>query len=267
MSLLICAYDHGPVTVFDAQGDIAWHAELPEDRQVTAVVPWDEQWVVAVSYRDGDFWRNAAYLFDAAGTMVWECLDVLPTSQTILKSPHVGDDGVIFFANYYTPKSTFGKAAKVDRNGEVVWRRDYYTGSLGRATPTADGGFIIPGSSGMEDPVAELTRLDGEGEVVWRRAYYVQEYFGRAVEREDGSFVVIASSGERMILLYTFDSNGRIASVAQPGAQGFGDISAANDGGFLLSGNSAIQGHEVPVLYRLDEDLQTDGYFVDFDLR
>ncbi len=155
---------------------------------------------------------------------------------------------------------------KLNAQGELLWRK-YFGGSnndRAHAVVTSnEGGFVMAGFTESNDFDISNSRgsydfwvvkIDGLGALVWERSYGGSgiEIAQDIAKTEDGGYIITGSTfstdgdvfsnhGESDVWVIKVDSNGNIiwektyGGTRFDGAEG---ISATQDGGFVISGNS-----------------------------
>jgi hypothetical protein len=91
---------------------------------------------------------------------------------------------------------------KVDREGNVLWARDYGDGGYAflRVLEAEDGSILVTGLTWLGDgfaPNGRAVLLDADGNVLWQKVYgrpFFVDFLSGAVEGFHGNFVVLGSS-------------------------------------------------------------------------
>jgi len=262
----------------DSQGAFEWSRTWGgfEGDWLTAVVEHpDGGYVVAGMYGLAPFVHDA-YLArtDALGNLVWEhrydgagldtrAQDVWPTS----------DGGYAVVGQQRVPNGPFEsydvRLIRTDGAGNVAWdrlyRREEYGNDVGLAVEeTADGGFVIAGSTQSSAWACYLLRVDAQGNLLWDQVYGGGFAGGSCDDLEQtpaGNIVATGCStpaGDCQTFLVSTDADG-----VELWSREFGGASDDSghallrrpDGGFALAGisSSSTSGWAVDVI-RTDAD-------------
>ncbi|MDT0606155.1 hypothetical protein [Croceitalea rosinachiae] len=162
---------------------------------------------------------------------------------------------------------------RIDANGDLIWQK-YFGGtnndrSFGVMNAN-DGGFILSGASesddfDISDPKGSydywVVKVDKNGNLEWEKSFGGTgiDQSHDIVKTNDGAYAIIGNTfsrdaqvsknnGESDIWLVKFDDNGELLweqSYGGPAFDAAHSISLANDGGFIISGNSKSFGNDV----------------------
>jgi hypothetical protein len=198
----------------DTHGDTLWtrtYGGNKPELAFTIIENSDSGYAIA-GFTYGDYPENRdgyVIVIDEDGDTLWtrafgsECWDEI---YTIIQT----DDGGYLCSGgrQLTSRDSCLQATimKIDAGGRVVWERNYgqdylneYFMSVSRA---GDGGFILGGTSGIEDWSHRVTgnvytvKTDSEGYILWSRIYGVNrgEQARAALQTQDGGYIVAAKS-------------------------------------------------------------------------
>jgi hypothetical protein len=138
---------------------------------------------------------------------------------------------------------------KLDQYGNTIWSKIFYeypTHSWpSRAMQTADGGYIVAGSTGISnvDGNALLLKLDSDGNKVWDKTfgtYDNDEVCNELIQSKDGGYVMVGSiyypDGNDAAWLIKTDSYGNKSwEKTYIGHEAY-SIDQTNDSGYIISG-------------------------------
>ncbi|WP_299533855.1 hypothetical protein [Ulvibacterium sp.] len=155
---------------------------------------------------------------------------------------------------------------KIDAQGNIEWRRYFGGSNNDRAHAVVqadDGGFVMAGFSESDDFDISNTKgsydfwvlkIDSQGDLVWERSFGGTgiEVSQDIVKTNDGNYVVTGhtfstdtdiskNNGEADIWLIKIDDSGNLLWEKTFGGSQFDaaeNVSLAQDGGFIISGNS-----------------------------
>ncbi len=160
---------------------------------------------------------------------------------------------------------------KTDFQGIKQWEKKYsdkYFQVAGSVQQTSDGGYIMCGAEdGYDNDSLTLIRTDASGIIQWKEKYRmsVSRTVGRYVEQTtDGGFVVTGFIGDGFmedVYIVKTDANGLLQWSKTYGGAGreFGVcIRQANDGGYIVLGETDSFGHGKNDMYALRLDTHGD---------
>jgi len=176
---------------------------------------------------------------------------------------------------------------KLDSNGNIEWQRSYESDGSDYANlikQTSDGGYIIVGSIGEEDPVTFerennlwVLKLDADGDIEWQKTYGGSEddsYNGLIRQTSDGGYLLVCylEYEDQMnwewsdIRALKLDSNGniewqRVYDKSQYDSANF--LQLTSDGGYIVTGCTA---GEDPVTLEWEEYIWVLKLFPDGDV-
>ncbi len=155
---------------------------------------------------------------------------------------------------------------KIDAQGNIEWRRYFGGTNNDRAHAVVqadDGGFVMAGFSESDDFDISNTKgsydfwvlkINAQGDLVWERSFGGTgiEISQDIVKTKDGNYVVTGhtfstdtdiskNNGESDIWMIKIDDSGNLLWEKTFGGSQFDaseNVSLANDGGFIISGNS-----------------------------
>jgi hypothetical protein len=211
-------------------------------------------WQKSFGYQGADYGISVIQTSDA-GYLLTGVLDVTASNgegnTSKQSSKHAGGD-------YW--------ALKLDASGTIEWSK--YFGGLLTDTPegvveTEDNGFIIAGGSdSMDTDISNnkgsydfwVIKISAIGELVWEKSFGGEEIdeAWSLVKTGDGNFIVVGNTrsnnvdvsnniGASDLWLIKISPNGELLWEKTLGGTSFDvarDISATQDGGFLLAGSS-----------------------------
>ncbi|MEM0517879.1 hypothetical protein [Aequorivita flava] len=239
------------------------------------------------SSSDGDINFNAGFQdywivkINASGTIMWEKTFGFSGSDQAFKAFQTSDGGY-FITGYFDVSASggagndFQKGAKhgvgeywgikLNANGSTSWRR-YFGGSNNDrsydALETADGGFLMTGTSESDDfdktdPKGSYdywaVRLTADGTLLWTKSFGGDEIDNSyaSVKTDDGNYIMVGDSrssdqdvtnprGNADAWLVKFDDNGSKIWQKSYGGSLFDtahSIVLRNNGDYILSGHS-----------------------------
>lgn len=163
---------------------------------------------------------------------------------------------------------------KTDLSGEVVWTQVYggteHDNSQG-VIQTSDGGYLVVGqtqSFGATASDVYLIRTDANGDSLWTKTYASdgEDYGQGVIQTSDGGFMVAGSTnssvsaGSNFFLMKT-DTAGVAQWTKYHGGPSGGEchaITATNDGGFVMVGNTTFYGAGSNDVYLIKTDAAGD---------
>jgi hypothetical protein len=239
------------------------------------------------SSNDGDVNNNAGFQdywivkIDAAGSIIWEKTFGFPGSDQAFKAFQTSDGG--YFLTGYFDVSASGGAGndfqkstlhgvgeywgiKLNPDGSTSWRR-YFGGTNNDrsydAHETADGGFLMTGTSESEDFDKTdfkgsydywAVRLTADGDLLWTKSFGGHEIDNSyaSILTDDGNYIMVGDSrssdqdvidprGNADAWLVKFDDNGNKIWQKSFGGSLFDtahSIVQRNNGDYILSGHS-----------------------------
>ncbi len=141
---------------------------------------------------------------------------------------------------------------KTDSQGNEIWTHYFgseYDDYARTIEPTADGGFIITGSTYPSSNNMDLfvIKTDPQGEVEWTRSYDISQYDHGfcGLQTDDGGFILTGTTNNNLtasadILLLKTDAYGNLLWYQMYGGCGFCLGYCAQqtlDGGYIISGS------------------------------
>ncbi len=241
-------------------------ASRSNDEDVTTNFGADDFWIVKLDALGNITWEKTFGFsgFDRAysaiqtndgGYLITGSLDVtasnLQGNDRSTRQAHAGGD-------YW--------AIKLDANGNKIWRR-YFGGSLTEVTngvvQTNDNGFILSGYTDSSDIDISsnhgsydywLIKIDANGNKMWEKTYggsQIDKSYA-ITKTADGNFIIVGDSrstdfdistnnGVADIWAIKIDEDGQLLWEKNYGGEQFDaatSITAAQDGGFYIAGNS-----------------------------
>lgn len=236
---------------------------------------------------DGDISQNAGFQdywivkIDAGGAIVWEKTYGFSGSDQAFKAFQTSDGGY-FITGYFDVSASGGAGNDANRgvlhgvgeywgiklhpDGSTQWRR-YFGGSNNDrsydALETADGGFLMTGTSESEDFDKTdykgsydywAVRISANGDLLWTKSFGGDEIDNSyaAVKTQDGNYIMVGDSrsndqdvtsprGNADAWLVKFNDNGEKIWQKSYGGSQFDtahSIIQRSNGDFILSGHS-----------------------------
>ncbi|MCG2418088.1 hypothetical protein K8089_03565 [Aequorivita sp. F47161] len=284
-------------------GDIIWSKTYggSDDENAARITKTNNGGFLLSGYtssNDGDIYFNAGFQdywvvkINAAGTIMWEKTFGFSGSDQAFKAFQTSDGG--YFITGYFDVSASGGAGndfqkntlhgvgeywgiKLNPDGSTRWRR-YFGGTNNDrsydALETADGGFLMTGTSESEDFDKTdfkgsydywAVRLTADGDLLWTKSFGGHEIDNSyaSIKTDDGNYIMIGDSrssdqdvtdprGNADAWLVKFDDSGNKIWQKSFGGSLFDtahSIVQRNNGDFILSGHSRSA----------DGDLQTNN--------
>ena len=184
----------------DDRGNEEWNVRVP-DMAPASVAETDDGGYIVGAYNmsttvvDQDFaYQGTSFLIrtDATGEEEWR--QVLPGEKisTVRPTP---DGGYAVIGWLWDPpesaNDTTAVITKTDGDGTPVWNRTFPGISANAGVVTADGGYVIGGTtSPFNNDIGDafLTRLDANGNTLWHENYQAPVVYD-IEETDDGRFV------------------------------------------------------------------------------
>nr|MBK9650603.1 T9SS type A sorting domain-containing protein [Bacteroidota bacterium] len=159
----------------DSVGNEKWHKTFgyPEiDTPINISKATDGNYFIAGQMEFNNFSKAAIYKIDTSGNIKWYNHYAITEQTEFWKATELGDGSIIAAGLAEDTSDYIGKGLlmKVDALGNPLWHRIFPVGNnhawFRNVYPTADGGFIMPGSavdgpSGNQD--AWLVKVDSLG--------------------------------------------------------------------------------------------------------
>lgn len=237
------------ITKLSATGNLLWTKQysIPNGQFTgnTAVVEDDEQNLYASAKWQGG---PAVIKVNSSGDFEWKnYLGAL--GNEINGLIYTNDGNLLLLAS----KTNSGlNLIKIAKNSNVVWKKTYII-NLQQATnhllETPQGDYIVTASNINMDELAYL-KVDVNGDVYWDKTNTVTglQMLGNTIVLPDGSLATCGSitndTGNLQSFVYKADVNGNgqwLRSYTGPNAELTRYITAAPNGGFLLTGQSTNQ--------------------------
>ena len=229
----------------------------------------DGGYIVIGNSQDSSY-QDDIYLIktDASGNKVWGKSFGGQASDNVQIGSHAvqqtSDGGYILVGE----TQSFGAGSddiylvKTDASGNGLWSKTF--GGSGpdsgkSVQQTADGGYIIVGSTGpYETQKAYLIKTDGSGNQVWSKTYGGSDrtYGGGVRQTSDGGYIVVGrietSTASGIYILKTDASGNPFWSKIVGGADGVGhSVLPTSDGGYIIFG---APWEEAPTLTKTDSN-------------
>ncbi|MCK5035650.1 MAG: T9SS type A sorting domain-containing protein [Candidatus Sabulitectum sp.] len=216
-------------------------------------------WTHSFGAADGDLWLLK---LDSLGGQEWSSIfgcDSVDRGFSVCQSPDGG-----FAATGVTTGSAGDPElyiVKVNEYGSLEWEQSYggTDSDIGFSIePTTDDGFIITGSTYMEETDADLwlIKTDSFGEIVWEETFgdSLEEVGYSVSQTSDGGFIVTGytlsyATGADIFLLKT-DNMGSVDWTSSFGDSDWDrgdDVIQTIDGGFVLTGSTTLPGASIDI--------------------
>lgn len=154
------------------------------------------------------------------------------------------------------------RIVKFDKNGNFLWSKQYGAGygSPRSIIQTSDGGFALVGDEYYFTPSvfkSYVVKTDAFGNMQWDKALFTTSTLRGCdiVQNTDNSYVIcgIDQSWQPTgnVLLYKLSSNGNLIwckSIGTPALDEAYSIKKTADNGFIISGNTSINGNDIMLI-------------------
>lgn len=193
---------------------------------------------------------------DAGGNVVWQ---KLYANGGFANAVQVAAGGGYLVVGVAAPPGGGGYDAwvlKMDDAGDVIWQRTYGSANTDWGTsvqPTADGGWIIAGTSqppGTGILHAWVLKLDGAGNVIWHKTYGgTGDYAASAIQpTTDGGYIVTGHARSSPAVgddawVLKLGATGDITwqkTYGGPRHDYASSIQATADGGYIVAGSAGM---------------------------
>ena len=206
---------------------------------------------------------------DLSGNILWDNVFTYPFSQgtEYLSDVLQSADGNYVFGGIRQHNTGLNEAeylayiTKANEAGDVVWKTVTAFDSILHysLTPTADGGYMMAGSSSFISQAyplaAVLMKFDQDGQLLWTKSMDTPVQMKEIVLTADGGFVMVGRNSTNVDMsLVKIDSDGNhvwetIFSESNYGLLSSSSLLATNDNGFAFMGHV---GHDITLI-------KTDG--------
>jgi hypothetical protein len=198
-----------------------------------------------------------ALMLDQSGNAVWN-KTFLEGAGTELRWALNLTDGYLLIGNEFLPSGNIqGLVVRITLDGSSVWSEtvggngtdEFYSGFA------ASGGFVLLGltsQNGGAQSQAWVVKIDANGKVLWNKTFNTasDSVAKSGVLADDGNYMVAGyadtrGSGDYSFLLMKVSPDGSLIwnqTYAQLGSQEATAITAAQDGGYVLVGNTQASG-------------------------
>ncbi|WP_292520081.1 hypothetical protein [Methanoculleus sp.] len=237
----------------DGQGNEVWTERFPEMIPASVAETSDGGYIAGaynLSTTVGEerfIYQGTSFLIrtDAAGKEEWR--QVLPNEKVSAVRP-TADGGYVIIGWLWNPpgsaNDTTAVITKTDSDGTPTWNRTFPGTSANAGVVTADGGYIIGGtSSPFNNDVGDafLIRLDADGNTVWHKNYQAPVVYD-IEETDDGRFFyssnywygLVEGDGEEIWLKNVEGLSGYAAALQPSGGYVVAGTNARNGEGFAL---------------------------------
>jgi hypothetical protein len=134
--------------------------------------------------------------FDSNGNLIWmKLLTSAPfSSDSTVKVATLTDGSFVIGVTLEPSNNSSIFLARLDANGDRIWSKKYASSSavvLFELASTLDGGVLVSGQLGFNDPKPLIFKVRANGSIQWKKTY--TEFSGSArtaVELSDGSVLV-----------------------------------------------------------------------------
>lgn len=184
----------------DGVGNEVWTGRFPDLAPASVAETSDGGYIIG-SYNvsrtvvdENSIYSGSSVLIrtDAAGAEAWR--QVLPNMK-VSTVAETADGGYVAFGWLWSPSesmdNTTAIVTKTDGNGAPVWSRTFPGASANAGLVTADGGYILGGTtSPFNNDIGDafLIRLDVDGNTLWKKNYAAPVIMD-IEETDEGGFV------------------------------------------------------------------------------
>jgi hypothetical protein len=247
----------------DASGETLWTRSFggTNSDEGWSVQPTADGGYIVTGYSRSPVTSADVYLIktNAAGDTIWTRTYGGTSEDRGYSVQQTRDSGYIIAGQTYsfgagTPTYDNVYLIKTNASGDTVWTRTFgglYSDQAGSVWQTADGGYIIAGSTysfGSGAPSygdVYLIRTDASGDTLWTRTYGGESYDeGYSVQPTVDSGYIVAGyadvgSGNYDVFLVKADAQGdtvRTRTYGGSGAECANSVIQTADGGFVVAG-------------------------------
>ncbi|MGI5938671.1 MULTISPECIES: hypothetical protein [Methanoculleus] len=236
----------------DGQGNEVWSKRFPDMAPASVAETADGGYIIGAyntsrTVVDQRFvYQGSSFLIrtDAAGTEEWR--QVFPDMKVSAVQP-TADGGYAVIGWLWNPlgseSDTTATIIKTDGNGQPTWNRTIPGKAAYAGIVTADGGYIIGGTtSPFNNDLGDafLLRLDAEGQTLWERNYQAPVVYD-ITETDDGRFFytsnywygLVEEDGTEVWLKNIEGLSGHAAAL-QPGGYVVAGTNARTSEGFIF---------------------------------
>jgi DNA-directed RNA polymerase subunit M/transcription elongation factor TFIIS len=222
-------------------GDISWtktFGGIRDDSAKFVQQTADGGYIVAIETSsfgtgnyDYDFW---VLRLNSDGEIIWQNIYGDADRDNVEVLQQTSDGGYIVAGDNYTSGTGYYDVwvIKLDSDGGIMWQKKYvgtYADEIYSINQTADGGYIIAGSSrrGTNAETEDLLvlKIDSEGNVAWQKTYggsdsdYNGDYGVSIHQLSEGGYVVAGctpsfGAGEQDAWLLKLNETGEIPNCA-----------------------------------------------------
>lgn len=237
----------------DNLGNEEWTRRMPDVAPASVVETGDGGYIVgaynmSTTVVDQDFrYEGTSFLIrtNAAGEEEWR--QVLP-GMKVSSVAETADGGYAAIGWLWNPpgseNETTAIIAKTDGNGAPAWNRTFPGLSANAGLVTADGGYVIGGTtSPFNNDIGDafLIRLDADGNTLWHTNYQAPVVYD-IEETDDGRFVysgnywygLVDAEGEEVWLRNMEGLTGYAVALRPSGGYVVAGTNAGNGEGFAL---------------------------------
>ncbi|MDH3892805.1 MAG: hypothetical protein OEV49_17215 [candidate division Zixibacteria bacterium] len=238
------------VVKISAVGDLVWERRFGEPGWSCgySVVPVSGggYLVAGALFDSSQHYRASLIRLNESGDSLWSrrhsAGDLSTSARSMAKTP----DGGYILTGWQEPHQIW--LLKTDSLGHGLWSRTYEGGHIGSSViPTADGGYIVTGTSDYPWDDLYVLKTDSLGEPIWSREFgeNAPADFGRSVlQADDGNYVIAGMldqyfEGGENVCLIKLDSMGNDVWIRTYGGsdQDRGtSVAKTGDGGYIITG-------------------------------
>ena len=157
---------------------------------------------------------------------------------------------------------------KINSNGSIAWEKTYGDSNLNFAstmTTTADGGFMVAGSTGNYHPQwfgYWVLRLDSNGEVLWQKKFGSggTNFVSQVIETSNGDFLMVGETGT-----FSTPARGWILKLDANGNSLWQKIYGGSETAKFYSVQETSEGYMVAGYLRPVATGKTDAWVVNLD--
>jgi hypothetical protein len=242
-------YDNVGLVKLEDGGDTAWTKTFGGDEfdAGECLVKTSDGYVIAGHSRSRGAGVSDVFLVktDQNGNKQWEKTITGSGNDKAYSIQQTSDGGFIIAGQ----SESWGQGSpevflmKTDGSGNERWTKTY-GGSEGRCVlVTADGGFVVTGTSGGS---VYLVRTDSEGEEVWSKTYPGSglDNANCIAEGVGGGYIIVGSSSFDVYIVRV-NTSGEVLWESTYGGSGWDiawSVEASTDGGYIVAGNTSSFG-------------------------
>lgn len=237
----------------DGQGNEVWNASIPGISPASVAETADGGYIAAgynmsAAGSDQDrAYQGSSFLIRTNGAGEEEWRQVIP-GMKVSSVAVTADGGYAAIGWLWNPpgseNETTAVIVKTDGEGATVWNRTFSGLSANAGVATADGGYVIGGTTSpftYNIGDAFLIRLDADGNTLWHETYQVPVIFD-VEETDDGRFVysgnywygLVDREGEQVWLRNMEGLSGYAVTLRPSGGYVIAGTNVGSGEGFVL---------------------------------